>query len=156
LRNHSFQTCDLSGWVVKSGNAFSKATITNLKVAPDHNVWFNQSRRQDDDCLLWGYQNVGDAAVGEMYSQPFVLGGDGFINFLIGGGEHPQDVYIALIRSSDQKELFRATGSDSEEMMRVGWDAKAHLGETLYLKVVDKATGGWGHITLDDINVPTR
>ena len=152
LPNGSFQSCDLTGWTVNSGTAFSNAVITRKTIAPGSNVFFNPTQRQSDACLLWGYE-VGDGPVGEMQSAPFVLGGDGGINFLIGGGNKPDDVYIALVRSADDRELFRATGADSEELMRVRWDARAHLGQRVFLRVVDKARGSWGHINLDDINV---
>jgi sucrose-6-phosphate hydrolase SacC (GH32 family) len=57
------------------------------------------------------------------------------------------------VRASDGAILFRATGSNAETYQRVNWDASAHLGQTLYLRVVDSATGGWGHLNLDDVRL---
>ena len=34
----------------------------------------------------------------------------------------------------------------------VGWDGSRHVGERLFVKVVDRATGGWGHINLDGVD----
>jgi hypothetical protein len=31
----------------------------------------------------------------------------------------------------------------------------AYLGEKLYMEIVDNEAGGWGHLNLDDVNVPT-
>ncbi|WP_033253403.1 hypothetical protein [Kitasatospora phosalacinea] len=31
------------------------------------------------------------------------------------------------------------------------WDARDRIGQQLRIKVVDQATGGWGHINLDDV-----
>jgi sucrose-6-phosphate hydrolase SacC (GH32 family) len=152
LPNGSFQNCNLSGWTVKSGSAFSNGTVSTRTKSLDTGVFFNQSQRSRDACLLWGFA-AGDGAVGEMESVPFVLGGDGGINFLIGGGDNIEQLYIALVRASDGKELFRATGTDWDEMVRVHWDARAFIGERLFLRVVDKATGSGGHLNLDDINV---
>lgn len=33
-------------------------------------------------------------------------------------------------------------------------DASAYIGEELYVEIVDEATGGFGHLSVDDINVP--
>jgi hypothetical protein len=34
--------------------------------------------------------------------------------------------------------------------------ASARIGERIYVEVVDRATGGWGQINVDDVNVPVR
>jgi sucrose-6-phosphate hydrolase SacC (GH32 family) len=152
LPNGSFQKCDLSDWTVKSGSAFSNGAVSNRAKSLNYGVFFNQAQRSREPCFFSGF-SVGDSAVGEMESAPFLLGGNGGINFLISGGDNIEQLYIALIRVADGKELFRATGTDWEELVRVNWDAKAYIGERLLLRVVDKATGSWGHLNLDDINV---
>ena len=84
----------------------------------------------------------------------FVLGGNGRIDFLVSGGRDPERLYVALVRTSDGKELFRTTATDYEEYQRKIWDASAYIGEELYIKVVDHSTGGFGHINVDDFHVP--
>src|SRR5690606_9981616 len=85
-------------------------------------------------------------------------GGNGQITFLIGGGFDINMTYIALIRKSDGAELMKATGddNDSEAYVQKQFDASAYIGTECYIKVVDNATGGWGHINLDDIRVPIQ
>jgi fructan beta-fructosidase len=107
---------------------------------------------------LWGFneQAGGDSLTGKLQSQPFILGGNGRINFLISGGRDIDKLYVALVRASNGKELFKETATNYEEYQRKIWDASAYLGEELYIKVVDQSTGGFGHINVDDFNVPVR
>ncbi|GAB6100570.1 hypothetical protein JCM16358_24490 [Halanaerocella petrolearia] len=82
IKNHNFETGDLTGWKVISGNAFSDGDVTNSS------SWgwdgpFNQS----DKYHLWGYADGGDNQVGVLRSQSFILKGNGQIDLLIGGGK---------------------------------------------------------------------
>ncbi len=156
LPNHDFQTGDFSGWIVE-GNAFTDEHITNRY------DWgwggpFNQAHTAVDPnhYHYWGFHpdHGGDGATGVMKSQNFILGGNGQIDFLVAGGNIPDQLYVALVRSSDGEYLMKATGHNSEQYRRVSFDASEYIGEELYVKVVDKATGGWGHINLDNVNVP--
>jgi fructan beta-fructosidase len=72
---------------------------------------------------------------------------------LIGGGQNIDNLYVALVRKADGKELLKATGQNDEAYRRVRRDASDFLGEELFIKVVDKETGGWGHLNIDDVNV---
>lgn len=155
LINHDFSSCDLTGWTVLEGNAFS-----NDAVVKDEKFWnrifFNPSTRIPGKCHFWGHKSGGDQAIGKMKSADFVLGGNGQINFLFAGADDIENLYIALVRKSDDKVLMKTTGIDYEEYQRVFWDASAYVGEELYLLVVDNHTGGWGHVNLDDIHVPVK
>lgn len=153
LENHDFATCDLSGWTVLEGNAFSDAGVVKTNKFWEH-IYFNPSTRIPGECHYWGHKSGGDAAIGKMRSDDFVLGGNGQINFLLAGGDDIDNLYIALVRAKDDQILMKSTGINYEEYQRVFWDASQHIGEELYLLVVDNHTGGWGHINLDDIHVP--
>lgn len=59
-----------------------------------------------------------------------------------------------MVRASDYQILFKEIGRDNEQYRRVKWDASQFIGQQLYIQVVDNSTGGWGHINVDDINVP--
>ncbi|MGO4273604.1 hypothetical protein AB4Z22_27850, partial [Paenibacillus sp. TAF58] len=98
----------------------------------------------------------GDAAVGTIKSSTFTVGGSGKIDFLIGGGNSISNLYVALVRASDGVELMKSTGTNSETYSKVFWDASAYLNTPCYIKIVDNNTGGWGHINVDDINVPVK
>lgn len=156
LVNHDFATGDLTGWIVAEGNAFTDAHVTDVDT-----YWggkFNPTGEIPGKYHYWGFNEAlgGDSLTGVMKSQNFILGGDGQIDFLIGGGNDIDRLYVALVRASDEQELFKATGRNIEEYSRVLWNASEYIGEELYIKVVDNHTGGFGHLNLDDVNVPVK
>ncbi|WP_347976814.1 GH32 C-terminal domain-containing protein [Microbacterium sp. ProA8] len=161
LPNGDFASCDLSDWMILEGNAFSNATVTNA----DDWGWGGTFRQANawgstDRCHLWGFDEaVGDAGTGALRSATFTLGGDGQIDLLTAGGYDPDNLYVAVIRASDGAMLAKVSGNEQEALraqyQRRDLDLAEHLGEDLYIEIVDRATGGWGHISVDDINVPT-
>lgn len=150
IANPDFESGSLEGWNVLDGDAFGAANVTKAT------SYWGGSFGQQDKYHLWGYTaEKGDDATGSIRSSYFTLGGSGEINFLIGGG-YDKNLYVALVRASDNKELIRAENTkwaEDEKYRRVTWDASKYIGETVYMKVVDNKTGGWGHINVDDFHV---
>lgn len=72
----------------------------------------------------------------------------GRMAFRVGGGDGP-DVYVALC-TADGKEVQHARGIKDQVMQEREWDLAPYAGSKMFIKVVDKSTGGWGHITADD------
>lgn len=147
---YDFENGNLNGWQV-SGDAFVSADVTT---APNWG-WGGPFTPQGS-YHLWGVSSGDDSQTGWLRSQDFVLGGNGLITFMIGGGFDVNTVYLALVRKSDGAELMKATGddNDSENYVSGQFDASAYLGEECYMKLVDNATGGWGHINLDNLVIP--
>ncbi|MFD0670846.1 GH32 C-terminal domain-containing protein [Cohnella sp. GCM10027633] len=150
ITNHDFESGNLTGWTVVSGNAFSAADVTT-----DVNWGWGGPFNQNGSYHLWGFKDGGDSLVGVLKSETFTLGGNGSIDFLIGGGNDINNLYVALVRASDGMELMKATGSAIEAYSRITWNASAYVGAACYIKIVDNATGSFGHINVDDVNVPT-
>lgn len=150
ITNHDFESGDLTGWTVVSGNAFSTADVTN-----DVNWGWGGPFNQNGSNHLWGFKDGGDSQVGVLKSETFTLGGTGAIDFLIGGGNDSNNLYVALVRASDGVELMKATGSNDEAYLRIQWNASTYVGTQCYIKIVDNSTGGFGHVNVDDVNVPT-
>ncbi|GAA1869643.1 hypothetical protein GCM10009751_30610 [Myceligenerans crystallogenes] len=154
IENPGFETGDLSGWTVVEGTAFTGAAVSSA-TGWGWGCCFNP----EGTYHLWGAATAGgDTPTGRMRSSVFTLGGTGEISFLLGGGNDLANLYVALRRASDGAELMRATNSafaDSEQLGRVVWDASAHRDQELYLEVVDRASGGWGHLNLDDVRTYT-
>ncbi|WP_299093831.1 GH32 C-terminal domain-containing protein [uncultured Metabacillus sp.] len=151
IMNHDFETGDLTGWKAIEGNAF-----TNDHVTAAASYWGGPFGHEGN-YHLWGFSDLqgGDDATGELHSSYFKLGGTGEINFLLGGGNDIGNRHVSLVRASDNKELIRQANTkfNEEKYNKYVWDASDYIGEVLYLKVVDHALGGWGHINLDDVHV---
>ena len=95
----------------------------------------------------------GDKSTGTLTSPPFKIERK-FINFLIGGGYDPARTCINLL--VDGKAVRNATGPNrqpggTERLDPYSWDVAELLGKEATIEIVDKATGGWGHINIDHI-----
>lgn len=95
----------------------------------------------------------GDGTTGSLASPPFRIERR-FINFLIGGGQHPERAYIALV--VDGEAVRTATGPNdkpggTERLDWASWDVSDLEGRDATIRIVDEATGGWGHINVDHI-----
>ncbi|WP_419994381.1 glycoside hydrolase family 32 protein [Streptomyces boninensis] len=142
--NPGFETGDLTGWTVVSGDAFAPGAVTD-RAEDDLGRPFNAQGTHH----LWGYAAHGDDAQGELRSSSFTAPTQ--LSFLIAGGWDPERLYVALVRDSDGRELLKQTGLDDEGYVRILWDTRKWRGQAVHLKVVDRKTGGWAHINLDDV-----
>ena len=90
----------------------------------------------------------GDKAQGTLTSPPLRIERR-YINFLIGGGFQPGKACVNLLVGG--KAVRTATGMNDESLSWTTWDVKDLLGKKVQIQIVDKATGGWGHINVDQI-----
>ena len=90
----------------------------------------------------------GDKSVGALRSSPVRIERK-FVVFLIGGGAHPGETSFNLL--VDGKAVRSATGPNSEHLRRRFWDVAELEGKTVQLEILDRHTGGWGHLNLDAI-----
>ncbi len=95
----------------------------------------------------------GDKATGTLTSPEFTIERK-FLSFLIGGGGFAGKTCVNLVVSG--KIVRIATGPNtepggSERLEPSGWDVSELTGKSAHLVVVDDATGGWGHLNLDQI-----
>jgi fructan beta-fructosidase len=95
----------------------------------------------------------GDDSTGTLTSPSFVIRRP-YLNFLIGGGKHPGSTCMELV--VDGKPVRTATGPNdrpggSERLEWASWDVSEFLGKSAVLRLVDRRTGGWGHINVDQI-----
>jgi fructan beta-fructosidase len=98
-----------------------------------------------------GYVNTylrGDGTQGTLTSPEFRIDRP-YLVFLIGGGHHPNETGIELL--VDGRRVRDATGSDAEALRWHSWDVRDLAGKTARLRIFDTATGGWGHILIDEI-----
>jgi non-lysosomal glucosylceramidase len=88
-----------------------------------------------------------DQATGKLTSRPFTIERK-FITFLIGGGNHAETAVRLLV---DGNVVHSASGPASSMMRQASIDVSAHSGKSARLEVLDKATGSWGHVSVDHI-----
>jgi fructan beta-fructosidase len=95
----------------------------------------------------------GDGSTGTLTSPPFKLERD-YLVFLIGGGGFAGKTCMNLL--ADGGVVRTATGPNTqpggtEELEPAFWEVREFKGRMVTLQIVDQATGGWGHINVDDI-----
>ncbi|HPO11941.1 MAG TPA: glycoside hydrolase family 32 protein [Candidatus Hydrogenedentes bacterium] len=135
-----FEGPDYSGWTA-TGDAFgqgpAKGTLPNQMAVSGF----------EGGGLVNSYLN-GDGTQGTLTSPEFKIQRK-YINFLMGGGNLPDAVYMNLL--VDGKKVYSATGGNEERLTWRSWDVRKWKGKKARLEIVDKATGGWGHINVDQI-----
>lgn len=90
----------------------------------------------------------GDEPQGKLTSQPFVIERH-TIHFLIGGGSHVGQTCFNLVVGGAIART--ATGQDNERLELAFWDVLELQGKQAHFEIVDRNSGGWGHINLDQI-----
>ena len=135
-----FESGDLQGWQVVEGRF-------DLLVSDPRDVRNHQGR-----LLLTTLQRPNEAEktdrmTGVVESPVFVLGGPD-MSLRVGGGSHAS-TYVALC-TLDGKEHLQARGKSSVVMQEVAWRTPELVGQKVFVRVVDRHEGGWGHVTFDD------
>jgi hypothetical protein len=87
----------------------------------------------------------GDNLTGSLLSPEFIIT-KRFMNFLIAGGAI-DNVGVELWIEESRKIISR--GSNNENFMSKSWDLDGYLGKKAQIRLIDNATGGWGHIHAD-------
>jgi len=142
-----FESGGLQGWRVVEGKfdyfRSDRATFHNRRTTP-----YN---KQGTYYLSTVEQQPGmrsnDRMTGVAESPVFVLAG-AEMTMLVGGGNY-RGAYVALC-TLDGAEVLTARGRQTETMFRVTWKAPKLVGKRVFLRIVDRETRGWGHVTFDD------
>ena len=102
-----------------------------------------------------------DGPTGTLTSPPFTIERD-YITFLIGGGGYKGKTCMNLL--VDGRVVLSASGPNtqpggSEFLNWENWDVRKYKGRKAVIQIVDNASGGWGHINVDQIaqsNTPAK
>jgi uncharacterized protein (DUF608 family) len=145
----NFQKETYEGWTV-TGTAFGKGPILKSDIPKYQGDVGSKSLRvvNSHASAPQGTPENRDAHIGTLTSKPFVVE-RGFINFWIGGGNHPGKTSFDLL--IDGKVMVSATGHDNNAMRRDTLDVRHLLGKTAQLRIVDNETGSWGNIGVAEI-----
>ncbi|MCY2996313.1 MAG: hypothetical protein NTY19_51975 [Planctomycetota bacterium] len=150
-----FETGDLQGWKVVEGQ-FDYVVSDRAEY---HNAYPEKKYNKQGKYYLSTVeqqpgQTSNDRMTGVIESPVFVLTGPE-MSLLVGSGTQA-GAYVALC-TLDGKEVLVARGkAHTEVMQRVAWTAPQLVGQSVFLRVVDRETGGWGHVTLDDFTAQGR
>ena len=140
-----FEGTDYGGWRV-TGEAFGHAPARGTLLGQMPVDGFNGKG------LVNSFVG-GDKSTGTLSSAPFKIERH-YLTFLIGGGGYSNETCMNLLIG--QKIVHTAAGPNtqsggSERLQSAGWDVGEFLGGEAVIEIVDRRTGGWGHINVDHI-----
>ena len=95
----------------------------------------------------------GDKTVGKLTSPPFRVERP-WINFLIGGGQHQDQLVVKLLVNGESVRTSSGPNNapgGTEALDWDSWDVAKYQGQSATIEIIDQATGGWGHINVDQI-----
>ncbi|NOY80582.1 MAG: hypothetical protein GXP31_06210 [Kiritimatiellaeota bacterium] len=95
----------------------------------------------------------GDKPTGVLTSPPITINRR-YINFLIGGGNHLEKTCVVLL--VDGKRVRTSSGQSREQLAWESWDVNEFQNKTARIRIVDRYSGGWGHINVDQIELNDR
>jgi non-lysosomal glucosylceramidase len=127
-------------WTVE-GTAFGKGPAKGAP-APDQKLTGYLGKSLADSWLS------SDEPKGKLTSPDFKIERR-YINFLIAGGRHPRETCINLV--IDGNLVRSETGKDTDIMEWASWDVQDLAQKAAHIEILDQATGGWGHIEIDQI-----
>lgn len=96
--------------------------------------------------------NPGDDRQGTLNSPEFTITAK-HISMLVGGGKRAAESGQVLeAQLLVEGQVVRTLSGDNAGALNwKGWDVSEFAGQTAQLRIVDQATGGWGHLTLDHV-----
>ena len=142
--NLDFETGDLRDWLAE-GDAFKGQPIKGDTVAKRRG---DMRSNHQGNYWIGGYELKGDKAQGTLTSAPFKVTHP-YAAFLVGGGPH-DTTCVELVRRDTRKVFFRASGRESENLEHVVVDLRPHKGKEIFIRLVDRHSGHWGHVNFDD------
>jgi putative membrane-bound dehydrogenase-like protein len=155
--NLDFETGTLQDWHAE-GDAFAGQPVkgdTVLQRRP------GMRSRHQGQYWIGSYERRGDPPQGTLTSVPFKITHP-WATFLVGGGPWPSTC-VELILKDSGKIFFRASGIEEEDLRPVAVDLRPYQGKEMFIRLVDRHTGHWGHINFDNFrfhaarpNVPER
>ncbi len=145
-----FETGDMQGWRIVEG-AFGMF-ICDRDTFHNNGQPNNKQGEYYATTLETPDYGINDGYTGIAESPVFMLTAPE-ISFLVGGGDSSSANYVAICtvdENLNEQEIQRAYGIDSNVMQRINWNLPDLVGQTVFIRMRDNATGGWGHVELDD------
>ncbi|HVL15096.1 MAG TPA: PVC-type heme-binding CxxCH protein, partial [Gemmata sp.] len=141
--NLDFETGTLKDWTA-DGAAFQDQPIKGDTVRPRR---ADMRSRHQGQYWIGGYEKFGDKPTGTLTSVPFKVTHP-WASFLVGGGPHLRETCVEIVSGKDV--ILRAAGREVEDLERVVVDLAKYQDKEIFVRVIDKHTGHWGHVNFDD------
>jgi putative membrane-bound dehydrogenase-like protein len=142
--NLDFEAGTLRDWKAE-GEAFAGQPIEGDAVAARR----GDMRSQHTGRFWIGtYERAGDRPQGSLTSVPFKVTHP-YASFLVAGGPH-SETCVQIVRNDTDKIVYQASGETSESLTPVAVDLREQMGKEVFIRLVDRHSGGWGHINFDD------
>ena len=154
--NTNFEDGTLTDWTA-TGQAFEGQPI---KGEIDQKRIYGEGKKADHTGQYWigGFEKLHDKPKGTLTSKPFKVT-QPWASFLLAGGKH-KETRVELVLAADpadkeskEKIIHTSHGPDRESLRPVIVDLKAHVGQKIFIRIVDDHTGGWGHVNFDDFRL---
>jgi putative membrane-bound dehydrogenase-like protein len=141
--NLDFESGDLRDWTA-TGNAFIGQPIEGDVIAQRRSDMKSQHR---GNRWIGTFEKSGDPATGTLTSLPFKAS-ERYASFLIGGGQSIE-TRVELWGVRERIPFFQVTGKQHENMTQVVVDLRRVQDREMFIRIVDEAKNGWGHINFD-------
>jgi hypothetical protein len=141
------------GWTVE-GEAFGSGPVLASQV-PDYMKRFGDLNVSGERFVTShnfqaanGDAGRADGYTGKLTSAAFAIERR-YVTVRVGGGTDPAQTCARVV--VDGAVVGTVTGNATEPLAVRGIDLIRHQGKTARIEIVDSATGGWGHINVDEI-----
>jgi tRNA A-37 threonylcarbamoyl transferase component Bud32 len=142
--NLDFETGTLKDWTAE-GDAFKDQPVRGDTVRARR---FDMRSLHKGDYWIGTYERGGDGPQGTLTSVAFKVTHP-YASFLVGGGADPTTC-VELVLKETGEVFHRASGRDVENMRREVVDLGRVQGKEMFIRLVDRHSGHWGHINFDD------
>ncbi len=142
--NLDFETGTLKDWTA-SGAAFDQQPVRGDAVAKRR---ADMKSGHQGEYWIGTFESGGDSPQGTLTSIAFPVAHP-YASFLIAGGSGA-DTRVELVKAKDDKVIFKCSGNDHEELRPVVVDLQKYQGQQIFIRLIDQASGGWGHLNFDD------
>lgn len=146
--NLDFETGTLADWSAE-GEAFARQPIEGDTV---HARRAEMHSRHTGKYWIGTYEVGSDKPQGTLTSAPFKVT-HSWASLRVAGGGH-RETAVELL-SADGKVFFFVCGHETEDLEQVAVDLTKQQGQEIRIRLVDRHSGGWGHINFDDFRFHT-
>src|SRR6266566_5669935 len=148
--NLDFEAGTLKDWTA-TGDAFKGQPIRGDVVSKRRT---DMKSQHQGEYWIGGFEVAGDKPTGTLSSATFKVTHP-WASFLIAGGLW-NETRVELVSAADNKVIFKAIGSESENLARAIVDLRKYQGKEIFIRLVDEHTGHWGHLNFEDFRFYTE